>query len=656
MPVKARKGKSRPTMKIGGMSIPHDRLCADVSAASTAWLREQRPSKGADPDRRHRRKSQEEKDAKALATAHAKRMRADEREARELARLLRRVGYLSRRSAREAEAMLRVQVSWKPASRPELTTICPHNLYARLEPDVAERRAKVMKRSRIASDGFKNIYMSRTMRGFGRRNARTRPYRLGEAADLARYILRPDALEGDTEAWFTNIVSRSAEGDAASLEDAAQIVAFWNALESFEADVTDDGNVYSHLILAMPHELSPEGRSRALEDVCFRLNALHLPHVAALHHPDEQGDARNFHAHIIMATRPFSIDGPFAWSFEAGKATELNLTPGIHWLREQVAAAFNHALEREGAAVRYNGVSQAKRGVAATGDTHDGPAITARKRRESADAEARDAIVRQFVGHLAKAQAQHQELDSLISSEEARLARQVSMPTALGALEARFPDRFMLDGLSASDFAEFTDADREADSWYAPALQLAAELRDASWEVIRERNGRPALNPEEMKPEYAEILDAPRLPDIVEVALIEAHQRLLSERDGERERVGKAEKLRRDRMSWLRGSPVELFDEDEKLLPQYRAFFPPEVIALDGIRDAMRQCHEAAVATREASDSSDEAPAALSSPDASGTAADNQVPERENEDEDDWLFNLARQGVVKLPGGPGMGD
>lgn len=235
MKEKASKGVKRLTMKIAGREVGREEASARTREASAAWLRDRRGPKEPKPPRRHRQTSQAEKEAKKVATAHAKRIRAADREARELERLLARVGYLSRRSAQEAEVMLKVQLSWKASSRRKLTTICPRNLYSRLELEIAERRTKAATRSRIASDGYKNIVLSRTMRGFGRRAHGTRAYQFGEAADLTRYILRPDALEPGVVACFTNIVTPhhddfdDAEATALGLEEVGRVVAFWDA-------------------------------------------------------------------------------------------------------------------------------------------------------------------------------------------------------------------------------------------------------------------------------------------------------------------------------------------------------------------------------------------------------------------------------------------
>ena len=655
----------RPSMTIGDRSVSPEQVQSAVSKASAGWLSDRRPKKAAaERRRRHRALTQDEREAKALATATAKKTRADEREARELDRLLARVGYLSRRSQREAEAMLRVRTSWKSSAQPKVTAICPRNLYARMSPDVMERtRAALAPRSRIAADGFKNIVLRKIPRGHGRKEQGTRAYEQGEAADLARYIMREDALETEIVNRFSNILEFDGpnalyESDSFSVDDrrCAQIVAFWNALEAFEVEADADGNVYSHLILAMPQELSPQGRADALEDLSFRLDALHLPFVASLHKPDPKGDIRNFHAHIIMSPRPFAIEGPFAWSFEAGKATELNSRAGYDWLRQQAAAAFNYALEKEGKGLRYTGTSQAKRGVPSTGETHDGPAKTARKRQQEEDEAERKRLIHQLAAHVGVVVNRQTSLGAKLQQvlhPPVPSKPQSAISSALAAMREKYPDQLKLAGLSALDFIPFTPADHASDDWFGPAYNLAAELRRGCWELVRDNGGQPEIVIE-TREDFQALSQAPVLPDIVDEALREAHRRMVAEREWERRVRHDQERVRKELVTWLRGAPVLLFDGNADVLPEFRDRFPKQVMALDGVRQAMVDCHiaaldlrrrEAAAASRQVQRVETrllETDVVQPLPASKGPVVD--------DDAEHSVFDVIQQGLVKLPG------
>ena len=557
----------RPAMTIKGRAVSPSELRSEVTEASIAWLRDKREAK-ATKKRQHRALSKAEREAKAQATAAAKKRRADEREARELERLLQRVGYLSKRSAREAEAMTRVRVRVPIASAPKFTTVCSRSLYSRLHEEVSQRKVGGTKRSRVAADGYKNIVLRKHSRGFGRKTLGTREYRMGEAADLARYILRDEGLEPGIQATFTNVIEFNgskalfaSEHPVIEEKRASQIAAFWNALEILESEADADGNVFSHLILAMPHELSPEGRSKALYDFCLTLRSLQLPHVAALHKPDADGDARNYHAHILLSPRPFQIEGALEWSYEAAKATELNLPAGISWLRERAAESFNRVLLEEDRTERYSGLSQARRGVPSTGETHDGPALTAIKRKSANDEKDRERLLQGLTLQVAdKLDHQRQLAESLVKLEVP------TIPPRLAALRERFPDPLRLSGLTYNDIVNFTDEDRKADRWYTHALALQAELELKWRSLIEDDEGRPRLKKDDIQEPFRTFAAQETLPDIIEDTIVELHRRLIDERETKKQEIVAKKKEEVGEYGHIKlKEPIVVFTEEEYL-------------------------------------------------------------------------------------------
>ncbi|EDL48262.1 MobA/MobL family plasmid mobilization protein [Erythrobacter sp. SD-21] len=557
----------RPAMTISGRAVSPSELRTEVKEASLAWLRDNREAK-ATKKRRHRALSEAEREAKAQATAVAKKKRADERDARELERLLQRVGYLSKRSAKEAEAMTRVRVRVQVASAPRFRTVCSRSLYSRLHDEVSQRKDGATKRSRVAADGYKNIVLRKHSRGFGRKTIGARGYRMGEAADLVRYILRDEGLEPEIQATFTNVIEFkgvralfSSELPVIEEKRASQIAAFWNALEILESEADADGNVFSHLILAMPHELSSEGRSEALSDFCLTLRSLQLPYVAALHKPDADGDARNYHAHILLSPRPFEVEGPLEWSFEAAKATELNLPCGISWLRDRAAESFNRVLEEEARTERYSGLSQAKRGVPSTGEAHDGPALTARKRRADNDGREQERLLQGLTAQVADKHSRQRQLSEQIDKLSA-----AEIPSALATLQERFPNPRRLRGLTYRDILTYSEQDREADQWYAPALALQAELKLKWRSVIEDDEGRPRLKKSEIAEPFRTFAAQKTLPDIVEDTIVELHRRLIDEREARKEDAAAKEKEEFGKYGHKKlKEPIPVFTEEEYL-------------------------------------------------------------------------------------------
>src|SRR5690606_29029602 len=148
-----------------------------------------------------------------------------------------------------------------------------------------------------------------------------------------------------------------------------------------------------------------------------------------------------------------------------------------------------------------------------------------------------------------------------------------------------------LQGLSAIHFMEFTEEDWAAGRWYSPAFDMMIALQRDDEGLARDRNGHPELIHEKLKPAHRAVLDAPELPDIVQAALAEAHRRIVREWERKKRIAREKEEIRQARLAWLeKNQPVLLFDEKYGVLAEYLALFPPEVVALDGVRKAMIEC------------------------------------------------------------------
>jgi ATP-dependent exoDNAse (exonuclease V) alpha subunit len=135
----------------------------------------------------------------------------------------------------------------------------------------------------------------------------------------------------------------------------------WNLAE--QAEVRKDARVAREYLVALPAELSPEGRldlvagfSRELvERYRFALDvAIHAPR-------DYPGsDPRNFHAHLLATTREVTLEGlgaktPLEWN--DSKRREAGMGPAIGELlhvRQSWAAAANAALEQAHVAARID--------------------------------------------------------------------------------------------------------------------------------------------------------------------------------------------------------------------------------------------------------------------------------------------------------------
>ncbi|MEN3972148.1 MobA/MobL family protein [Sphingomicrobium sp. XHP0235] len=509
---------NKTTFSIDGKRVSAGAAREQSNAARREWLAERRGKEFEDRKRQHRAMMQWQREEKAMRTAAAKARRKAERDERERDQLLRRIGYLSRRSLLEESKMLRVNVSVWPSARAKLSVVCPKKLYNRQAPLVRKPTGWIRPSGRMSSDGYRNIVLKVSSRGFkGGRNAPA--YRAGDAANLARYILRPEGAENGILAYFTNVTTPAEgreQGLTISLPECEEVVDFCRALESHEHVVDPNGNVVLHLILALPYELSPEGRSAAMKDIGDLLDELHLPYVASAQKADPNGDDRNFHGHFMVSTRPFRVEGDGEWSFEACKASELNSPNGIKWLRRHMADIFNCHLAYENSKIRYSGVSQADRGVEASTATAIGQGANAVIRKDEA---ARMRVMGAIAAYLSKKLETVADLRGSVAIEQ-----QKAKPTYLERIRAKFPNPMRLDGISAADFEGVGPTDLARDDWYFPTYVLHQQLlRD---EEMLERciavEGKSAcLVADELPDMFKALASEESVPDIIDDILRE---------------------------------------------------------------------------------------------------------------------------------------
>lgn len=219
----------------------------------------------------------------------------------------------------------------------------------------------------------RDLYWEWISRGFGKRKARDykksksprirareAKWKDGEFQDKIVYIERVDALEEVQGNLISNMGAEQAERIGCA-----------DRIEEIERLSRKDASVYVHSILALPAELSPEGRAKLLNDLCSNLARMRLPFAAALHKPDPKNDQRNFHAHILVSLRPFErLEDK--WEFAATKSTWLSTPGGLKLQRRVIARAFNKALEAERATARWTHRSRAADGLAPGGFTKKG--------------------------------------------------------------------------------------------------------------------------------------------------------------------------------------------------------------------------------------------------------------------------------------------
>ncbi|WP_144576411.1 MobQ family relaxase [Agrobacterium sp. DE0009] len=162
-----------------------------------------------------------------------------------------------------------------------------------------------------------------------------------------------------------------------SAEWALDRSALWNAAEF--AEKRKDARVAREFEIALPHELSPEGRLKAArafaQDLANRYGAAV---DFAIHSPSEHGDTRNYHAHVLMTTRQVGrtrlgektyLEHKNARLLANGMATTDMQLRDIRQAWEGIA---NRQLQHEGLDVRIDHRSHVERGLELSPTGHMG--------------------------------------------------------------------------------------------------------------------------------------------------------------------------------------------------------------------------------------------------------------------------------------------
>lgn len=164
------------------------------------------------------------------------------------------------------------------------------------------------------------------------------------------------------------------------------VASLWNAAE--QAEKHPRGITARTAIIALPTELEGKDRISCLEEISAQIrNRWSVAVTWAAHAPDDEGDERNFHGHLIWTTRTVTDDG-----FFGAKTRELDVKPSssqeITWLRSMIAETINHHLADDGLDARIDSRSRRTRWLAgeiseaeATRALHLGPSASALERR-----------------------------------------------------------------------------------------------------------------------------------------------------------------------------------------------------------------------------------------------------------------------------------
>lgn len=220
----------------------------------------------------------------------------------------------------------------------------------------------------------------------------------------------------------------------------------WNAAEA--AENRKNSQVAREVIIALPHELSPEEREELAAEFSRWLVERHGVAVdMAVHAPHRQGDERNYHAHLLVSTRRLEAEG----FTEKTRELDVKGTSSEHittWRREWEGQV-NRSLERAGKAERVDCRSHDERGDDREPLLHMGREATGMERRG--------------------------EQSRIGEENRARKARNAERPREKKSVSGREPEPGGQREAPGPDKERITELWRQADSGAAFAVALEAE-------------------------------------------------------------------------------------------------------------------------------------------------------------------------------------
>jgi len=148
--------------------------------------------------------------------------------------------------------------------------------------------------------------------------------------------------------------------------------ALWNAVEQRETHgqgvKPDKAQLAREIEIALPHELTDQQREWLVKDfVREEFTRKGFAADVAIHAPDRDSDARNYHAHIMVALRTIDADG-----FSPTKDRSQNSTAQLKEWREDWEQLCNRHLERHGHAQRIDSRSLEAQGIEREPQIHVG--------------------------------------------------------------------------------------------------------------------------------------------------------------------------------------------------------------------------------------------------------------------------------------------
>ena len=194
----------------------------------------------------------------------------------------------------------------------------------------------------------------------------------GAAKDLVLYGAEgAHEFEDGTLAIFSSV--------GLSVEETAEA---FDQLERVNRSAAANAKVVHHMIIQSMHELPPEDQWGMLLRYCDEVfGSQDLPYSVCLHAPSEDGDQRNWHAHVVFSYRPMVRTDEAEW--QIGRAIRTDLDCPEQWTRMRflLSEELNRTAEMHGVDKRYTHLSYAATGLDYIPQEHLGAGLTEKVRR-----------------------------------------------------------------------------------------------------------------------------------------------------------------------------------------------------------------------------------------------------------------------------------
>lgn len=143
-----------------------------------------------------------------------------------------------------------------------------------------------------------------------------------------------------------------------------EMSAAFGLVEDLNRAARANAKVVFHLIVQLPHDITPTQRAEIMRRWCEdQFGLRNLPYVWAVHTPDADGDQRNYHGHVAVSFRSLVRVAPFVWDAGRELKAELDNPEQFRVMREQFARTMTEVAHEAGKNREYTALSHAARGM-----------------------------------------------------------------------------------------------------------------------------------------------------------------------------------------------------------------------------------------------------------------------------------------------------